>query len=154
MGETKTRTTRLENLSIQAGALSLAAGFFHMMVTREYFIEWWGYGFFFIFAALAQLMYGLVLLLQPWKFDESGLSGETGTGYARPIFVAGLVGNLAIVVLYLITRSVGVPLGPNAGTVLSITPLSAVSKAIELLLIGHLIALIRRVSVGEQGSAR
>jgi hypothetical protein len=68
----------------------------------EHFEEWWGYGAFFLVAAAAQILYVPIVLLLP----------------TRIVLLLGIVGNLAIVVLYLLTRTVGIPLfGPEAGEV-------------------------------------
>jgi len=85
-----------------AAALSLLAGLIHLWVTPEHFEEWWGYGAFFLVAAAAQILYVPIVLLLP----------------TRMVLLGGIVGNLAIVVLYLLTRMVGIPLfGPEAGEV-------------------------------------
>jgi hypothetical protein len=83
-------------------ALSLMAGLVHLWVTPEHFEEWWGYGAFFLVAAVAQVLY--VPLLIRWP--------------NRTVLLLGIVGNSAIVLLYLLTRVVGIPLfGPEAGEI-------------------------------------
>jgi hypothetical protein len=68
----------------------------------EHFEEWWGYGAFFLVAAAAQALYVPLLLRRP---------GPT-------MLLLGIGGNLAITLLYLLTRTVGIPLfGPHAGEV-------------------------------------
>jgi hypothetical protein len=85
-----------------AAALSLVAGLVHLWVMPEHFGEWWGYGAFFLASAAAQLLYAPLLLRRP----------------TRALLLAGIAGNLAIVVLYLLTRTTGIPLfGPEAGEV-------------------------------------
>ena len=85
-----------------AAALSLLAALIHLWVAPEHFEEWWGYGAFFFVAAAAQLLYGPVLLRWP----------------TRAVLLWGIAGNLMIVALYLLTRTVGIPLfGPKAGEV-------------------------------------
>src|SRR5215218_2112132 len=85
-----------------AAALSLLAALVHLWVTPEHFEEWWGYGAFFLVAGAAQILYvPIVLLLPTWI-----------------VLLGGIAGNLAIVVLYLLTRTVGIPFfGPEAGEV-------------------------------------
>ena len=64
--------------------------------------EWWGYGTFFLVAAVAQVVYVPLLLRWP----------------NRTVLLLGIGGNSAIVLLYLLTRVVGIPLfGPEAGEV-------------------------------------
>ncbi len=85
-----------------AAALSLVAALIHLWVMPEHFAEWWGYGAFFLVAAAAQALYVPLLLRWP----------------KRAVLLAGIAGNLTIVVLYLLTRTVGIPLfGPEAGEI-------------------------------------
>ena len=85
-----------------AAALSLLAALIHLWATPEHFEEWWGYGAFFLVAALAQALYAPLVLIWP----------------TRMVMFWGIAGNLAIVALYLLTRTVGIPLfGPGAGEV-------------------------------------
>ena len=85
-----------------AAALSLLAALVHLWVTPEHFEEWWGYGTFFLVAAAAQILYVPIVLRWP----------------TRIVLLLGIGSNLAIVVLYLLTRTVGIPLfGPEAGEV-------------------------------------
>ena len=85
-----------------AAGLSLLAASIHLWVAPEHFEEWWGYGAFFLVAAAAQALYAPLLLRLP----------------TRAVLLAGVAGNLAIVGLYLLTRTVGIPLfGPEAGEV-------------------------------------
>ena len=128
-----------------AALLSLATGIAHAMVMAEYWNEWWGYGAFFILAALGQMMYGLLLFIQPWRYDATG--GMNGGGYraARRVFLAGAWANASIVALYTVTRTIGVPVfGPEAGQVEPVTALSLIVQIAELLLIACLVRAIRR----------
>ena len=81
-----------------AAVLSLLAALIHLWVTPEHFEEWWGYGAFFLVAALAQALYAPLVVVWP----------------TRIVLLLGIGGNLTIVVLYLLTRTVGIPLfGPG-----------------------------------------
>ena len=85
-----------------AAALSLLAGLIHLWVTPEHFEEWWGYGAFFLVAGAAQILYVPIVVLWP----------------TRIVLLGDIAGNLAIVGLYLLTRTVGMPFfGPEAGEV-------------------------------------
>ena len=85
-----------------AAALSLLAALIHLWVTPEHFEEWWGYGAFFLVTALAQALYAPLVLALP----------------TRMVLLLGIAGNLTVVVLYLLTRTVGIPeFGPGAGEV-------------------------------------
>jgi hypothetical protein len=85
-----------------AVALSLLAAAMHLWVVPEHLEEWWGYGAFFVVLAVAQGVYALVLLRRP----------------SRPFLLLGMAGNLAVAILWLVTRTTGIPLlGPHAGEV-------------------------------------
>jgi hypothetical protein len=91
--------TGRERTLYAAATLSLLAALVHLGVTPEHFEEWWGYGAFFVVASAAQIFYVPIVVLLP----------------TRIILLGGIAGNLAIVVLYLLTRTVGIPLfGPEA----------------------------------------
>jgi hypothetical protein len=130
---------------VAAAALSLSAGIVHALVVPEYLSEWWGYGFFFTLAALCQITYGLVLFMRPWAYDETGGSRSESGGYAGPVYLAGACANLAIIGLYSITRTVGIPFfGPAAGKIEPVTALSLTVTVIEAVLAGILIVMSRR----------
>jgi hypothetical protein len=80
-------------------ALSLLAALIHLWVVPEHMEEWWGYGAFFAICAGAQGLYALALLRRP----------------GRPLLLLGVAGNLSILILWLVTRTTGIPLGPHAG---------------------------------------
>lgn len=116
----------------------------HGLNVQEHLAEWWGYGFFFLFAAAAQFVYGLILIVQPWNYDETG-GRRDGGRYARHFYRAGIAVNTFLIVLYLITRTVGIPfLGPSAGETEPFTPVGVATKLIEAALVVVLARLIRR----------
>jgi hypothetical protein len=85
-----------------AAALSLLAALIHLWVMPEHFEEWRGYGTFFLTIAIAQGFYSVALLRWPGQL----------------VFYLGIGGNLAIIILYIVTRTVGIPFfGPHAGEV-------------------------------------
>ena len=85
-----------------AATLSMLVAAMHLWVVPEHLEEWWGYGTFFVVVAAAQGLYGLGLLRRP----------------SRPFLLLGVAGNLAIVILWLVTRTTGIPLlGPHASEV-------------------------------------
>jgi len=111
-----------------AAGLSVVAGLLHLAVMPEHFEEWLGYGLFFLAVALAQLAYPVPLLRRP---------------SSRAVLVAGIVGNALIIGLWAVTRTIGVPLGPEAGEVEAVGLVDSVSKLVELGLIGCLLLLLR-----------
>lgn len=108
--------------------LSLAAGGLHAMAGPAHVDEWWVYGLFFFGAAAAQAAYGLALLTQ-------GIEGWGGWRAVRQVvYLVGIVMTLAIIALWVVTRTIGVPVGPEAFEPEGIGLLDLSSKAIEIVL--------------------
>jgi hypothetical protein len=154
-GHTDTpRTARLTRAEKTAGMLSLLAGAIHGGVTPTHFDEWWGYGIFFIFAAAAQLLLGLAILTNAINPNDTGPRWRR---WRRWMYWTGIVGNALIIILYVVTRTVGIPpLGPEAGEVEPVAAIDVVSKATEVALIVVLAVLLwkdRAAAADEPGSA-
>jgi hypothetical protein len=112
-----------------AALLSLLAALIHLWVMPEHFEEWWGYGTFFLVAAMAQGLYGLALLRWSWQ----------------PLLLLGIGGNLAVIVLYGITRTVGIPFfGPHVGEVEGVGVADIVATTSELALVVALLGVLLR----------
>jgi hypothetical protein len=118
------RSTLLPLVAL-AGA---AAACVHFVVMPEHFEESALYGAFFAVAATSQLVYSLMLLARP----------------SRSLLVAGALGNITIVGLWLVTRTIGIPLGPAAGTTESVGGLDVLATIFELTTAIGAILLIRR----------
>ena len=106
---------------------TMVAALIHVWAMPEHIEEWWFYGILFALVALLQGFYGVALWL--WG--------------GRTVLVLGMVGNLAIVVFYLITRTVGVPFGPHVGEVEAVGILDLAATASELALVATLALLYR-----------
>src|SRR3712207_991194 len=113
-----------------AAVFSLLAALIHLWAMPEHFEEWWGYGTFFLVSAVAQGSYGAALLRRP----------------SRPLLLLlGVGGNLSIVVLYLLTRTVGIPFfGPHAREVEGVGVADLSATAAELALVVALLAVLLR----------
>jgi hypothetical protein len=122
-----------------AGVASLVAALVHGGLAPEHFAEWWGYGAFFVVAGAAQAVLGLALALDAFGDDLRA---------RRTLWLAGAVGNALLVLLYLASRTVGVPFaGPEAGEVEPWDVLGVATTAAEALLVGVLAWLL----LGEGG---
>src|SRR5215207_6901391 len=114
---------------LYAAALSVIAALTHAWAMPEHFEEWWGYGTFFLIAAAAQACYGLALLRRP----------------GRPLLLLGVVGNLSIVSLWAVTRTVGIPFfGPHAGEVERVGMVDLSATVAELALVTVLLVAALR----------
>lgn len=109
-----------------AEALSMLAALLHLWVMPEHFEEWWGYGLFFLAAAAFQALYTMLM---------PRLAGR------QSFLIAGVVGNLSIIALYLVTRTIGVPAGPHAGQLEEVGFIDVAATSAEALLVVILAAL-------------
>ena len=87
-------------LAVIAALSGLAAGI-HLSVAPEHFDEWWGYGTFFVVAAVGECALVLLLALRPRSW----------------VIQAGIWTSLATMLMYLVSRTAGIPLGPAKGSV-------------------------------------
>lgn len=109
-----------------AVTLSLVAALIHLWVAPVHFEVWWGYGAFFLAAASAQGLFAVALLRWPgWTLS-----------------LAGIFGNLAIVALYIVTRTSGVPFGPHATRAEEAGILDMTTTAVELATMVVLLSLL------------
>lgn len=109
-----------------------AAGCAHLSVAGDHLAAWWGYGAFFLLVGSAQLVAGLALVRA-----------------ARDRLVrANVWGNLVLILLYVASRTVGVPIGPeHAGHRLEPAgPLDLVTVATEVLIVFALLPVLPRRS--------
>lgn len=132
-------TLRLERWT---AAAMLGSGAVHGLLVRTHLREWWGYGVFFVVAALAQVVLALALL------TDAINPKDTGPGWAaakRAMYWLGILGNAALILLYVVTRTTGIPwFGPAAGEVEEVSWVDLVAKGLELVAIALLVALLRR----------
>ncbi len=98
-----------------------------------------GYAAFFLVIAVAQACLSDGLLYQP----------------RGRLFLAGIVGNLAVITLYVETRTVGIPLfTPHAGEVEQVGAIDLAATIVESALVIGLVALTRILSPFEPSMMR
>jgi hypothetical protein len=96
----------------------------------EHLDEWWGYGLFFIASAVFQAGSAVAIVRRP----------------TRALLTLGIVANLAIIVLWAWTRTIGIPLfGPHAGEVEPVGAIDVVSKLAEAGVVALLVCATERV---------
>jgi hypothetical protein len=108
--------------------LSAGAAAIHFAVAKMHFEEYTLFGVFFVGAGVAQLAWGLWLVLRPW----------------RPMLLLGALGNALIVALWSVDRIWGLPLGPEHWKPESVGFGDGVTAAFELLLLAGCVALLVR----------
>ena len=119
-------------------ALSVGAAAIHFAVVFEHFVEYTLYGVFFLVISWAQLIWPAVLLWRP----------------SRLWLWLGIAGNAIIIAVYVASRTVGLPFGPDLHNTESVGALDVVSCALEFLLIIGCAALLWRPSLADRPVAR
>jgi hypothetical protein len=121
------------------GVCVVISGSAHGLVTHEHFQEWWGYGIFFLVAAVCLIGLGLALITD--AIDPRYTPGDVHR-LRRLMYIAGAIGNISILALYVLTRTVGIPLGPASGSVESVGAIDLVAKTTEALAVAGLVLLL------------
>lgn len=112
---------------VVAAGLSAVGALVHVSVCPDHFREGLLYGAFFAVAAGCQLGWAVLVT----------------TRYRRWLAAAGLLGNTAIVVLWVVTRTIGIPLGPEAGEVERFGVLDLLAGACEIGIVAMCAVVIR-----------
>jgi hypothetical protein len=109
-----------------AAALSLGVAWVHLAYAAPHLRQWWAYGAFFIAAGAGQALFAPLLLRGP-----------------RPWLVhAGIAGNVAIVGMYVMSRTAGPPLGPHAHVAERAGAIDLSTTAAEIVLVGLLLTML------------
>jgi hypothetical protein len=109
-----------------AAALSLSAGLVHLGGTASHFAEWWAYGVFFLVAGVLQAALAVLLVWRPHPW----------------LAAVAIPGNLALVGMYVYTRTNGPPLGPHVGRLEDPELLGMATVAAELGVVALLLLLL------------
>jgi len=115
-------------------SLSVGAAAIHFAVIFEHFTEYALYGAFFLVLSWAQLVWAAVVLWRP----------------SRLWLWLGAAGNALVVVIYVASRTTGLPIGPDVGNPEPAGGLDVVSVVLELALIAGCVALLWRPSLADR----
>ena len=107
-----------------AAVLVLASSLIHAAMIAEHFEEYWLFGIFFAIAAVGQAL---------WM-------AQVYSDRLNPrLLLAGAAGNAALIVVWALSRTVGMPLGPDAWqaeAVSAVDVLSTVDELFAVILVG------------------
>jgi hypothetical protein len=106
-------------LRVGLALLSIGAAVIHFAVIAQHMNEWWLTGTFFVVVALFQLAWAVAVLARP----------------SRPLYLLGAVVNALVVITWIVSRTVGVPVGPEAGEAESIGLPDVLATSYEVLLV-------------------
>ena len=119
-------------------ALSVGAAAIHFAVVFEHFAEYALYGVFFLVISWAQVIWPAVLLWRP----------------SRLWLWLGIAGNAIVIAVYVASRTVGLPFGPDLHNAESVGALDVMSCVLEFGLIVGCAALLWRPSLADRPVAR
>jgi hypothetical protein len=122
-----------------AGVCMIVSGSVHGLITQEHFTEWWGYGVFFLVAAICLIGFGLALITD--AIDPRYTPGDVQR-LRRIMYLVGIAGNIGLLTLYTLTRTAGIPFGPGSGNVESVAGPDVVANLAEASAAVALIVLI------------
>ena len=131
-----------ELATVVAATLSVGVGTVHLVLVPEHLEHWWVFGTFFLAVGLFQIGYAAAVLWRPtWQ-----------------VALLGIVANLGIVLTYVMSRTVGLPITPpeneeeggghgelgetGGGFTEAVGAVDMATTAAELVLIGVLVSLL------------
>jgi hypothetical protein len=98
---------------------SAGAGAIHFAVIRDHFDEYWFYGLFFVVTGLTQLVWAAAIVLRPTKV----------------LIALGMLVNGAIIASWVVTRTVGLLIGPGADEVEPVGLADALATGFEVVIV-------------------
>jgi hypothetical protein len=114
--------------SIFPAVLSIGAGVIHAAVVPEHLAEAWTFGAFFILVAAFQIGWAIMVVLRP----------------STIAFATGAVANGAIIAVWALSRTIGLPIGPEAWIPETMSTVDVTATLMEVLLVVSVaISLVR-----------
>lgn len=104
------------SVPLAVAAAAAASALVHFAVSPEHFDEWWGFGLFFVLCGEVQLGWALLL----------------GRRRGRRMLAAGVAGSLFLVLVWGVSRTSGLPFGPEPGVAEAVGVPDLVSVGLEL----------------------
>ena len=125
------RTDADPNVSVAQAllaALSMAAAAIHFAVMGEHFAEYAAFGVFFSVVAWLQALWAVGVIVLP----------------SRRLLLVGLVGNALVVLVWLFSRTIGLPIGPEAGAPEPAAFVDVLSTILEVAIVAGTAMLVLR----------
>ena len=113
-------------LRVAVAILSIGAAWIHFAVTREHLTEFWLFGAFFAAIAVGQAAWAIAVLARP----------------SAAVYMGGVVVDAGIVAIWVVSRTIGMPLGPEPWTPEPLGVLDLLSTMLELLIVAGAAKLI------------
>ena len=118
---------------------SAGAAVIHASVCSEHFHEFFAFGVFFVFAAALQAVWAVLICLRP----------------TRALLLVGAAGNVFVVLLWSVSRTFGLPIGPEIWHPEAVSTLDVIATLLEAaLVVGASVLLTRSVPQGGRDAHR
>jgi hypothetical protein len=129
---------RIAASSIFPAVLSIVAGMIHAAVVPEHLAEKWVFGAFFILAAVFQIAWAIVVVFRP----------------SAIVYTTGALANGAIIAVWALSRTIGLPIGPEAWVPEPLSTVDLTTTLMELLLVVSVVLARARSREGTSPSPR
>jgi hypothetical protein len=106
---------------------SLATAAIHFAVMRDHFAEYFWFGVFFSVIAWLQALWALGAVALP----------------TRALLWAGAIGNGVVVVVWFVSRTAGLPIGPEPGVAEAASFIDVLSTVLEVVIVIGCVALVK-----------
>ena len=113
---------------VSLAALSMGAAAIHFAVMGEHFAEYAAFGVFFSAVAWLQALWAIGVIALP----------------SRRLLVAGVLGNALVVLVWLCSRTIGLPIGPEAGAPEPAAFVDVLSTILEVAIVAGAAMLVLR----------
>lgn len=125
-------------VAVAVAVASAGAAAIHFAVIDQHFEEYWLFGVFFVGVAVAQLGWVVAVVSNP----------------TRTVYVVGALGNALIAATWVISRTIGLPFGPEAGEPEPVGIPDVVSTAFELAVMVGTLLLLRGLELPRSWEVR
>jgi len=128
----KSRSISITNLSI--AILSISAGIIHLLLIQEHMKEAFMWGIFFLISGIAQLIFGIIIIIMGGKLSPINKS---------ILYYFGIIGNALLVGIFVLVRLITPPFSSEAAPINELEPNGIITIIIEILLVVLLAYLLK-----------
>jgi len=135
----KSRSISITNLSI--AILSISAGIIHLLLIQEHMKESFMWGIFFLITGIAQLIFGIIIIIMGGKLSPINKS---------ILYYFGIIGNALLVGIFVLVRLITPPFSTEAAPINELEPNGIITIITEILLVVLLAYLIKSTSKSQR----
>ena len=135
----KSRSISITNLSI--AILSISAGIIHLLLIQEHMKESFMWGISFLISGIAQLIFGIIIILMGGKLSPINKS---------ILYYFGIIGNALLVGIFVLARLFTPPFSTEAAPINELEPNGIITIITEILLVVLLAYLIKSISKSQR----